>query len=272
MGSSTHTSRASRSAPPYSSPHPMPVNDRAPRPPGVRWTDRPRWRIVASSSEQRVSPVAGDVNGWRPRRGSPPPAPNRASRSGARHRRTASACSVNRHAWRPFRRSRPPPAVGQGRDRPQIVQARHPPEATGASVRSATPSSRSVGRSGCRRLVTSVTTNREHPSLSRRSNICHRSPPSGLPAAATQAVLVDDLRQTGRHLVPVLGDRAGRTAAGSRGRGRCSPGRSRWPARPSAIHRRGSRRTARPSPRARTTSASSSRLDLRPNAASRSTR
>ena len=55
-----------------------------------------------------------------------------------------------------------------------------PPDAiTGASVHSATPSSRPrLGPVSVPSLVTSVTTKREHPSLSRRSSTVHRSPPS----------------------------------------------------------------------------------------------
>ena len=55
-----------------------------------------------------------------------------------------------------------------------------PPDAiTGASVRSATPASSSrLGPFSVPSLVTSVTTNREHPSPSRRSSTAHRSPPS----------------------------------------------------------------------------------------------
>ena len=85
-----------------------------------------------------------------------------------------------------------------------------PPEAiTGASVRSATARSRSrLGPPSVPSLVTSVTTNREHPSVVKAFQHFPQVAAVGLPAAAAQPVLaVDDLDvQPDGDLVAVLGD------------------------------------------------------------------
>src|SRR6476469_3400438 len=156
-----------------------------------------------------------------------------------------------------------------------------PPEAiTGASVRSVTLASSSrFGPFSVPSFVTSVTTNREHPSRSRRSSTSHRSPPS-----------VSQPRPRSRNPPPgeegsIFTSRPTATRSPcsvTTSAHHCGFSRAAVPrltlAQPvaSAAARDSSSRMPPDNSTATsslpTTSASSARLDPRPNAASRSTR